>query len=56
MIKAIVYHSFEEKEILERELMARIPIKRRRLLSRALMDIFYKAPVIVRKSQTEKIS
>jgi hypothetical protein len=45
MIKPIVYHSFEEKEILERELMAIIPIKRRRLVAKALMDIFYKAPI-----------
>ena len=43
MIKPIVYHSFEEKEILTKKLMADIPIGRRLSISRALMKIFYRA-------------
>ena len=43
MIKPIVYHSFEEKEILERELNASIPFKKRVHMSKTLMDIFYYA-------------
>jgi hypothetical protein len=40
MIKPIVYHNFEEKEALEKELMAAIPEKKRASASKALMDIF----------------
>lgn len=54
MIKPIVYHSFEEKEALERELMPRIPLKRRRLISKALMDIFYNASRKKAKPQAKK--
>jgi hypothetical protein len=43
MIKPIVYHSFEEKEVLERELNASIPFKKRLHMSKTLMDIFYNA-------------
>jgi hypothetical protein len=41
MIKPIVYHSFQEKEILERSLMAAIPKQRKKVIARALMRIFY---------------
>jgi hypothetical protein len=40
MIKAIVYHNIEEKEALERKLMAGIPDKKRASASKALMNIF----------------
>lgn len=43
MIKPIIYHSFEEKEVLERELNANIPFKKRLYMSKTLMDIFYYA-------------
>jgi len=41
MIKPIVYHSFEEKEALERKLLAEIPVRKRLSISKALMNIFY---------------
>jgi hypothetical protein len=41
MIKPIVYHSFEEKEILEKKLLADMPLKRRQAVSAALMSIFF---------------
>lgn len=40
MIKPIVYHNIEEKEALERKLMAAIPAKKRASASKALMNIF----------------
>jgi hypothetical protein len=40
MIKPIVYHNFEEKEALEKQLMAAIPDKKRASASKALMNIF----------------
>ncbi len=40
MIKAIVYHKIEEKEALEKELMAAVPEKKRASASKALMNIF----------------
>lgn len=40
MIKAIVYHSIEEKSVLEKGLMAAIPEDKRVSASKALMDIF----------------
>jgi hypothetical protein len=40
MIKPIVYHSIQEKEALEKELMAAIPRKQRVSASKALMSIF----------------
>ena len=45
MYKAYVYHSFDEKEALEKELLAKISPKKREALSKALMDFFYR-PVI----------
>jgi hypothetical protein len=41
MIKPIVYHNFEEKELLEKKLMAIIPQDKRQSASEALMSIFY---------------
>ena len=41
MIKPIVYHNFEEKELLEKKLMAIIPKAKRLSASEALMNIFY---------------
>jgi len=43
MIKPILYHNFEEKELLERKLMAIIPKDKRLSVSEALMNIFYKS-------------
>jgi hypothetical protein len=43
-IKPILYHSFEEKEKIERELMAQIPYEKRKALAKELMDIFYNPP------------
>jgi hypothetical protein len=40
MIKAIVYHKIEEKKILETELMAAVPKKKRVFASKVLMSIF----------------
>lgn len=54
MIKPIVYHSFEEREILERELIAKIPEEKRLATSKALMDIFYHAPRSKRKIKEQK--
>jgi len=41
MIKAIVYHKIEEKEALEKELVAAVPEKKRASASKALMNIFF---------------
>lgn len=41
MIKPIVYHDFDEKELLEKKLMAVIPEEKRLSASEALMNIFY---------------
>jgi hypothetical protein len=40
MIKPIVYHNIEEKELLEKELMPAIPDKKRASAAKALMNIF----------------
>ena len=40
MIKPIVYRNIEEKEALERKLMAAIPSKKRMSAAKALMNIF----------------
>lgn len=40
MYKAYVYHNSEEKEALEKELLAKTPPKKRKALSKALMDFF----------------
>lgn len=53
MIKPIVYRNIEEKELLERELMATIPAKKRELVSKALMDIFSRR---AKKSRAAKIA
>jgi len=54
MIKPILYQSFEEKELLEKELMAEVSPKKREILSRALMDIFHKAKKVEQPNQTKK--
>ena len=51
MIKPILYHNFEEKEVLERKLMAIIPQDKRLSASEALMNIFYKSK---KKKSTSK--
>ena len=43
-IKPILYHSFEEKENIERELMEQIPYDNRKALAKELMDIFHNPP------------
>jgi len=52
MTKPIVYHSFKEKEAIERELMVHIPKRRRRFIAKALMDIFHQSSQKT-KSQTK---
>jgi len=44
MIKPIIYHTIEEKKVLERKLMATIPPEKRAVSAKALMDIFYRKP------------
>ena len=56
MIKPIVYHSFEEREILEREINAKIPVEKRLAISKALMDIFYRATRKPQVSRDNKLS
>ncbi len=56
MIKPILYHSFEEKAILERQLLADVPQEKRMADAKALMDIFYKAGEDSRKSHLKKKS
>jgi hypothetical protein len=51
MIKPIIYRTIEEKELLEREMMAAIPPSKRELISRALMDIFRRSN---KKASTSK--
>jgi len=41
MIKPIVYHSFQEKELLEKKLMNDMPLRKRQSVSKALISIFY---------------
>ena len=41
MIKPVVYHKIGEKELLEKELIAAIPDKKRVSASKALMNIFF---------------
>lgn len=41
MIKSIIYHSFEEKEKIEQELLAQIPIEKRKAVAKKLISIFY---------------
>jgi transcriptional regulator with XRE-family HTH domain len=53
-IKPIVYHSFEEKERLEKELMAAIPSEKRKAIARSLMSIFH-APRNQRKKPSRKL-
>ena len=50
-IKPILYHSFEKKEKLERELMAQIPYEKRKAFAKELMDIYYNPPT--EKSSTK---
>lgn len=40
MIKPILYHSFEEKESLEREIMASIPTEKKESVAKTLVNIF----------------
>ena len=60
MIKPIVYHSFEDKAKLEKELMAQIPYEKRKALAKELAFIFYNAsrenhPPIHKASDENKI-
>ena len=41
-IKPIVYHSFEEKEQIEKELLATMPDEKRNVIAVSLMSIFHK--------------
>lgn len=42
MIKPIIYHSFQEKQKIEQELLAQIPIEKE-AVAKELMSIFYNA-------------
>jgi antitoxin HigA-1 len=53
MIKPILYHSFEEKEQIERDLFATMPEEKRKALAVELMSIFH-TPVEARKRKTSK--
>jgi hypothetical protein len=53
MIKPIVYHNIEEKELLEKEMMASVPEKKREKVSRALMKIFYRPSKKVAKAKSK---
>jgi predicted GTPase len=52
MIKPIIYHSYSEKEALEKALIASIPSEKRIAVSQALMDIFHGSS----KTETNKAS
>ncbi len=54
MIKPIVYHNFEKKELLEKKLMAIIPQDKRLSASEALMNIFYTSKKKKRSSSKSK--
>jgi len=53
MIKPIVYHNFEENELLESKLMAIIPHDKRLSASESLMNIFYKSKKMKRTSKSK---
>lgn len=53
MIKPILYHSFEEKEQIERDLFATMPTEKRKALSVELMSIFH-TPAEAKKRKTSK--
>ena len=55
-IKPILYHSYEEKKKIEKELMAQIPYEKRKALAKELMDIFYKAPITKSPDSSSKNS
>jgi hypothetical protein len=61
MIKPIIYHSFEENEKIEKDLMAQIPYEKRKAVAKELMSIFYnasrkKSAVNSHTSNEEKLS
>lgn len=53
MIKPILYHSFEEKKQIERDLFATMPTEERNALAVELMSIFHN-PAETRKRKTSK--
>ncbi|MEP6737170.1 MAG: hypothetical protein ABJA70_16720 [Chryseolinea sp.] len=57
MIKAIVYYQIEEKEALEKQLMAAIPEEKSASASKALMSVFSNSGKkrLVRKSRNQTI-
>jgi hypothetical protein len=56
MIKPILYHSFEEKELLEKKLMATIPHEKRLSASQALMDIFFSSEKKRKKTSSSRLN
>ncbi len=56
MIKPIIHHTIEEKEALEKKLMAVIPNEKRLRASKALMNIFshQKKKGLASKSKSKK--
>ncbi len=53
MIKPIIYHSFEEKDQLEKVLMVKNPVQKRKAVAKVLMEIFSRSENS-KKSNREK--
>lgn len=56
MIKPIIYHSFEEKEQIEKDLLATMPEEKRKAMAVSLMSIFHTPAGGRRKKSSGKSS
>lgn len=56
MIKPILYHSFEEKEQIERDLLATMPEEKRKALAVELMSIFHRPAEPTKRKRSKKSS
>lgn len=56
LIKPILYHSFEQKEQIERELLAKMPAKKRKAVAASLMSIFHTPASEKKRKSTKKSS
>ncbi|MEO5601733.1 MAG: excisionase family DNA-binding protein [Cyclobacteriaceae bacterium] len=56
MIKPILYHSFEEKEQIERDLLATMPEEKRKALAVELMSIFHRPAEPTKRKRSKKPS
>lgn len=56
LIKPILYHSFEEKEQIERELLAKMPAEKRQAVAASLMSIFHTPASGKKRKSTKKSS